>query len=126
MAFIHRSNNRVLPANARAVDVAKQAIRDIMPVQQRRYHAAFEVQGFEAVVYHRLQSGIPCSCQAHGKQLASHLEEDGKMPLHERSSPVEEWSSDSRDSPQLEMSRYDNVSPNGTLNRSELASSLFR
>ncbi len=81
MAFIHRSNNRVLPANARAVDVAKQAIRDIMPVQQRRYHAAFEVQGFEAVVYHRLQSGIPCSCQAHGKQLASHLEEDGKMPL---------------------------------------------
>ncbi|KJH40754.1 hypothetical protein DICVIV_13287 [Dictyocaulus viviparus] len=30
-------------------------------------------------------------------------------PLCERSSPVEEWSSDSRDSPLLEMSRYDNV-----------------
>lgn len=81
MAFIHRSNNRVLPANARAVDVAKQAIRDIMPVQQRRYHAAFEVQGFEAIIYHRLRAGVPCSCQAHRKQLASHLEEDGKMPV---------------------------------------------
>lgn len=39
------------------------------------------------------------------------------IPLCERSSPVEEWSSDSRDSPLLEMSRYDNVSPSGTLTR---------
>ncbi|VDO64545.1 unnamed protein product, partial [Heligmosomoides polygyrus] len=38
------------------------------------------------------------------------IEEDGgDKPLCERSSPVEEWSSDSRDSPLLEMSRYDNV-----------------
>ncbi|KAF8354830.1 rrc-1 [Pristionchus pacificus] len=33
------------------------------------------------------------------------------LPLAERSSPVEEWSSESRNSPLLEMSRYDNVSP---------------
>ncbi|CAD6190575.1 unnamed protein product [Caenorhabditis auriculariae] len=38
-------------------------------------------------------------------------------PIHERSSPVEEWSSDSRESLHLEMSRYDNVSPSGTLTR---------
>ena len=38
-------------------------------------------------------------------------------PLYERSSPVEEWSSDSRDSTHLEISRYDNVSPSGTLTR---------
>ncbi|VDM58324.1 unnamed protein product [Angiostrongylus costaricensis] len=36
----------------------------------------------------------------------------GTKPLCERSSPVEEWSSDSRESPLLEMSRYDNV-PSG-------------
>ncbi|CAB3400553.1 unnamed protein product [Caenorhabditis bovis] len=38
-------------------------------------------------------------------------------PIHERSSPVEEWSSDSRESLHLEMSRYDNVSPSGTITR---------
>ncbi|CAI5455097.1 unnamed protein product [Caenorhabditis angaria] len=38
-------------------------------------------------------------------------------PIHERSSPVEEWSSDSRESIHLEMSRYDNVSPSGTITR---------
>lgn len=42
------------------------------------------------------------------------IEEDGgDKPLCERSSPVEEWSSDSRDSPLLEMSRYDNVPSSG-------------
>ncbi|PIC16132.1 hypothetical protein B9Z55_022841 [Caenorhabditis nigoni] len=40
-------------------------------------------------------------------------------PIHERSSPVEEWSSDSRESLHLEMSRYDNVSPSGTITRSQ-------
>ncbi|KAK6765005.1 hypothetical protein RB195_025080 [Necator americanus] len=36
---------------------------------------------------------------------------EGVKFLYERSSPIEEWSSDSRDSPLLEMSRYDNVPP---------------
>ncbi|CAZ65502.1 GTPase-activating protein rrc-1 [Caenorhabditis elegans] len=39
--------------------------------------------------------------------------------FHERSSPVEEWSSDSRESLHLEMSRYDNVSPSGTITRNQ-------
>uniref|UniRef100_A0A1I7X8T2 Rho-GAP domain-containing protein n=1 Tax=Heterorhabditis bacteriophora TaxID=37862 RepID=A0A1I7X8T2_HETBA len=38
-------------------------------------------------------------------------------PLYDRSSPVEEWSSDSTESPHLEMSRYDNVSPSGTMTK---------
>ncbi|GMT07382.1 hypothetical protein PENTCL1PPCAC_29556, partial [Pristionchus entomophagus] len=39
------------------------------------------------------------------------FERYAELPLAERSSPVEEWSSESRNSPLLEMSRYDNVSP---------------
>lgn len=80
MPVNHRSNNRILPANSRAVDVAKRAIRDITPVQQRRYHNAFEVQGYEAVFYSRLNSGLKCSCQASRKVAASILNEDGKLP----------------------------------------------
>lgn len=80
MPVFTRSNNRILPANTRAVDVARQAIRDITPVQQRRYHNAFMVQGYEAVVYNRLHNGLACSCQARRKTLASILDEDGKMP----------------------------------------------
>lgn len=45
-------------------------------------------------------------------------------PIHERSSPVEEWSSDSRESLHLEMSRYDNVSPSGTITRNQPKTSL--
>lgn len=81
MAFIHRSNNRILPPNSRSVDVAKQALRDIIPIQQRKYHNAFEVQGFEAIVYNRLKHGVACSCQAHSTALATHLNEDGKLPV---------------------------------------------
>lgn len=80
MPVRHRSNNRILPANSRAVDVAKRAIRDLTPVQQRRYHNAFAVQGYEAVVYNRLLQGTKCSCQAHRKVFAGLLDEDGKMP----------------------------------------------
>jgi hypothetical protein len=77
--FRHRSNNHVLPANARAVDVAKQTIMDIMPVEQRRYQNAFEVQGYETIVYQRLWHGLPCSCQNHRGASASYLDEDGKL-----------------------------------------------
>ncbi|WKY14280.1 hypothetical protein Q1695_000098 [Nippostrongylus brasiliensis] len=45
------------------------------------------------------------------------IEKDADKPLCERSSPVEEWSSDSRDSPLLEMSRYDNVPSSGSTSR---------
>src|SRR6476661_5377941 len=80
MPFAHRSNNRVLPANNRAVEVAKQAIRDITPVQQRRHANAFEIDGHESVVYHKLATGLPCSCMAHRLALATVLDEEGKMP----------------------------------------------
>jgi hypothetical protein len=51
------NNNRILPANGRAVDVAKRAIQEILPVQQMRYHDAFAVQGYEGVLYNRLGQG---------------------------------------------------------------------
>lgn len=80
MPIKHRSNNRILPANSRAVDVAKQAIRDIMPLEQRRYQNAFEVQGYETLVYNKLRQGTACSCQANRKVFTGLLGEDGKMP----------------------------------------------
>lgn len=80
MGFTHRSNNRILPANSRAVNVARQTIRDLTPVQQRSYHNAFMVQGYEAVVYSRLWQGQPCSCQSRRQTAASILGEDGKLP----------------------------------------------
>lgn len=79
MPFKSRTNNRILPPNSRAVDVAQKAIRDLTPIQQRKYANAFEVDGHESVVYHKLSAGLPCSCQAHRKALATVLDEDGKM-----------------------------------------------
>jgi hypothetical protein len=60
--------------------VAKRAIRDLMPAQQRKYDNAFQVQGYETVVYNRLTTGLVCSCQAQNKVFTSILGEDGKMP----------------------------------------------
>lgn len=77
----HRTNNRILPANTRTVDVAKQALNDLIPVEQRRYHNAFLVNGFECLVYNNLNQGQTCSCQAHDKSLATLLDEEGKMPF---------------------------------------------
>lgn len=80
MPVYHRSNNRVVPANQRAVDVARQALTDLTPVEQRRYHNAFLVSGYECQVYSVLKQGQPCSCQSQGKTLATLLDEHGKMP----------------------------------------------
>lgn len=81
MPIVHRSNNRVLPANQRSVDVARQAIADITPVEQRRYHNAFLVQGYECQVYNALGQGQVCSCQGHHKAGGKLLNEEGKMPF---------------------------------------------
>ncbi|KAK6033361.1 hypothetical protein OSTOST_00439, partial [Ostertagia ostertagi] len=51
------------------------------------------------------------------KETREYVIEDVDKPLFERSSPIEEWSSDSRDSPLLEMSRYDNVPCTGQSSR---------
>ena len=81
MPFYSRSNNRILPSNSRAVDVAKETLRGLMPVQQRKYDNAFKVQGYESLVYNRLTQGLVCSCQANQKVFSSLLDADGKMPV---------------------------------------------
>jgi hypothetical protein len=75
-----RSNNRILPQNSRAVDVARRAMADLVPAQQRKYANAFEVNGHESVIYNRLSTGTPCSCMAHRQALGALLDEEGKMP----------------------------------------------
>lgn len=72
------SNNRILPANARASDVAQRAIQEILPVQQSRNYSAHRVQGFPVILYHRLHQGRKCSCQASRKKLGTRLGLDGK------------------------------------------------
>lgn len=76
-----RTHNRTLPPNSRAVDVAKEAIRDLMPTQQRKYDNVFKVQGYESLVYNRLTQGLICSCQGGQKVFSTLLNEDGKMPV---------------------------------------------
>jgi hypothetical protein len=72
------TNNRILPANARAADVVEKAIQEIIPIQQAKTYAAFRAQGFECNHYSRLLQGRKCSCQATGKQLNGILGQDGK------------------------------------------------
>lgn len=72
------SNNRILPANARATDVAKKAIQEILPVQQRRNFDAFAVQGYTALLYTKLDQGRKCTCQSSQKHINSRLGVDGK------------------------------------------------
>lgn len=78
MAFVERSNNRILPPNARATDVARRAIDEITPVQQQKLYAAFPVQGFQCVLYSHLRNGRKCSCQSTRKTINSILGQDGK------------------------------------------------
>lgn len=73
-----RTNNRILPANARAADVAEKAIQEIIPVQQRRYYDAFRPQGITCVHYNRLDSGRKCPCQTVKKTTNGILNEAGK------------------------------------------------
>ncbi len=78
MPTVFRTNNKILPANARAADVAERMVRDIIPVQQRRYYDAFRVQGIQCIHYSRLDQGRRCSCNASGKILNGLLNEEGK------------------------------------------------
>jgi len=77
--FRESSNNRILPANARAADVATKAIEEISHVQQQRYLAAFSPQGYQCVLYSRMEGGgAKCSCQNHRRIINSVLGKDGK------------------------------------------------
>lgn len=78
MPVVDFTNNAILPANARASDVAEKAVEEILPTQHRKYLSAFRVQGIEAVLYHRLTQGRKCSCNAAGKQVSSRLDQNGK------------------------------------------------
>lgn len=79
MPITSRTNNKILPSNSRAVDVARKTLDTLIPVQQRRYANAFEVDSYETVVYNRLRHGVACSCQSQRKVAATLLGEDGKM-----------------------------------------------
>lgn len=78
MPIRQSSNNRILPANARASDVASKAVQEVMAVQQSRNYSAHRVQGFAGIMYNRLTQGRKCSCQASEKKLASRLDQNGK------------------------------------------------
>lgn len=73
-------NNRVLPNNVRAADVARASVDRIIDVQNRKYQAAFQVQGYEAILYNALSHGTPCACHTvnHSLTPASVLNEQGK------------------------------------------------
>lgn len=79
MPFRESSNSRLVPANARAADVATKAIEEITPIQQQKYLAAFSPMGFQCILYSRLEGGGQrCSCQGHRKLINSILGKDGK------------------------------------------------
>lgn len=78
MPVRNQTNNRILPANARAADVAEKAINEIIPVQQARYYSAFRVQGIRCVLYNRLKNGRKCTCKANDKTYNGILGKDGK------------------------------------------------
>jgi len=78
MPFINKTNNRILPANARAADVAEKAVQEIVPVAQSRFYSAFRVQGVQAILYSRLTSGRKCNCQSARKQINGILDRNGK------------------------------------------------
>ena len=75
---IFKTNNAVLPANARASDVATKAISELMPAQQMKYMDAFRVQGYAGILYSRLEQGKRCTCKSSEKALNQRLNRSGK------------------------------------------------
>lgn len=80
MPVTRTRNSTILPANARVVDAAQEAIRSIIPVQQRRYSGALAIQGYSSLIYNLLEAGQPCSCSAKNKALAARMNQEGKLP----------------------------------------------
>lgn len=77
MPVNYRTNNRILPANSRQVDVAERAVSEITDVMQRRTQNAFRVQGYPAILYTKLKQGQRCSCQSSNKKMFTLLDEKG-------------------------------------------------
>lgn len=78
MGIIHHSNRPSAPANARSVVDAKSALKGILPIQARRYDAAFQVNGYSGLLYNRLTSGVLCRCSQSSDIAASALGIDGR------------------------------------------------
>ncbi len=78
MSFVIKTNNRVVANNARASDVARKAVDEIVQVQQQKTLSAMRVQGFQGILYNRLTSGMPCTCQSERRTINSLLDEEGK------------------------------------------------
>lgn len=67
----------LVPANMRAADVAARLTESIAPMQQARTISAFRVQGFQCILYNRLQQGRICPCSSKSATLEK-LSPDGK------------------------------------------------
>lgn len=76
MGVVNGTNNRILPGNSRAVDVARNSIDRITKIQNRRYDNAFQVQGFQAILYWKRKGGMSCLCHSKGA-ASSVLDESG-------------------------------------------------
>lgn len=77
MPIVTRTNNRILPPNARASDVAANTIPALIDIQRAKYHAAFRVQGYPVCIYYRLASGLRCHCQNQTAAVVKRLGSDG-------------------------------------------------
>lgn len=79
MPILTRFSGRVLPANQRAVDVARQEIQRLIPAHAQRTHNAMAVGGYESIIYLRKTSGIHCACKRKSKEVHSRLDTEGNL-----------------------------------------------
>ena len=77
MPIFSRSRARIMPPNHGSVEVAATTLQDLIPAQRLRYHNAFKVNSYHGILYHALNSGVPCHCRGRGTTLSSRLNEDG-------------------------------------------------
>lgn len=79
MPINSKGNNRILPPNARTVDVAKRTLAHIIPVQNRKYDAAFKVNGYTGVLYTPKRGGLRCLCCTSPEDITPSLSSDGTI-----------------------------------------------
>lgn len=60
--MVFKPVSRKLPANSRAVQVAKQALQQVSSMAQQRALNALEVDGYTGLYYSRMKAGRVCSC----------------------------------------------------------------
>lgn len=79
MPIDSRSNNRILPSNARAVDPAIKRVNSIIDTQNRRYDSAFQVQGYGGILYHKKTYGTACNCSRALEHALHRLDSNGNL-----------------------------------------------